>query len=119
MFTTLAAFSRTARKLIFPLGRTAVALLVWLNRHTLMLWFRSVRDEVQEHGVDVERLRYLAVGLWAIANDRRTANAEALKTIWVRADRYEFEAHDDWDGREAVEELLGPIGPHETTVTAA
>lgn len=119
MFTTLVAFSRTARKLVFPIGRTALALLVWLNRYTLMLWYRSARDEVQANGFDVERLRHLAHGLWAIANDRRTANAEALKTVWVRADGYEFAAHDDWEGRDAVEELLGPIGPHETTVTAA
>lgn len=119
MFTTLAAFTRTTRKLIFPLGRTAIALLVWTNRHTLALWYRSFRAEIETNGFDLDRVRHLARGLWAVANDRRTANAEALKTIWVRPDGFEFAAHDDWDGRDAVEELLAPIGPHETTVTAA
>ncbi|MAT06610.1 MAG: hypothetical protein CL424_16345 [Acidimicrobiaceae bacterium] len=119
MFTTLAAFTRTVRKLIFPLGRTAIALLLWTNRHTLALWFRSFRDEIQTNGVVPERLRHLATGLWAIANDRRTANAEPLKTLWVRDDGYEFAAHDDWAARSVVEDLLGPIGPHETSVSAA
>ncbi|MEZ5297206.1 MAG: hypothetical protein R2697_13290 [Ilumatobacteraceae bacterium] len=119
MFRTLAAFGRTTRKLIFPIGRTAIVLLVVTNRHTLALWYRSLRDEFRSNGFDLDRLRHLAHGLWLVARDRRTTNAEALKTIWVKPNGYAYEAHDDWAGRDAVEDLLGPIGPHETVVSAA
>ena len=118
MFTTIAAFSRTLRKLVFPLGRTAIALLIWTNRHTVALWYRSLRDEIQAHGVDVERVRRLLHALWTVSNDRRTANVDALKSISVRPDGYSFEAHDDWTGRSTVEHLLAPIAPHQTVVSS-
>jgi hypothetical protein len=118
MFKTIAAFLRTLRKLVFPLGRTAIALLLWTNRHTIALWFRSLRDEVRASGFDPERLRQLVRALWTVSNDRRTANAEALKSISVRPDGYSFEAHDDWGGRSTVEHLLAPIAPHQTVVSS-
>ena len=118
MFKTIAAFSRTVRKLVFPLGRTAMALLIWTNRHTLALWFRSLRDEVAANGFQPDRLRQLVRALWTVSSDRRTANADALKSISVRADGYGFEAHQDWSGRSTVEDLLAPIAPHETVVSS-
>jgi hypothetical protein len=118
MFTTIAAFSRTVRKLLFPIGRTALVLLVWSNRHTIALWFRSLRDEIQVNGFDIERIRQLVHALWTVSSDSRTANADALKTISVRPDGYSFEAHDDWTGRTTVEHLLAPIAPHQTTVSS-
>lgn len=118
MFKTIAAFFRTLRKLVFPLGRTAIALLLWTNRHTVALWFRSLRDEIQTTGFDADRLRQLVHALWTVSKDRRTANAEALKSISVRPDGYSFEAHDDWSGRSTVEHLLAPIAPHQTVVSS-
>lgn len=100
----------------FPLTRTVVLLLAWVNRHTVALWFRSIRHEVAD-GVDVGRLRTLVRGLWAISSDRRTANAEPLRMISVREDGFAIEARDGWIGRATVETLLAPIGPQPTTVT--
>jgi hypothetical protein len=118
MFRTIAAFSRTLRKLVFPLGRTAIALLIWTNRHTLTLWYRSLRDEIQANGFRPDRLRQLVHALWTVSSDRRTANADELKSISVRPDGYSFEAQDDWVGRSTVEHLLGPIAPHQTVVSS-
>ena len=102
----------------FPLRRTALLLLAWANRHTVALWFRSIRHEVSA-GVDVARLRTLVRGLWAISTDRRTANAAPLQMITVRHDGFGIEAREGWIGRATVETLLAPIGPHPTTVTVA
>jgi hypothetical protein len=118
MFRTIAAFSRTLRKLVFPLGRTAMALLIWTNRHTLSLWYRSLRDEIRANGFALDRLQSLLRALWTVSSDRRTANADQLKSISVRPNGYSFEATDDWTGRSTVEDLLAPIAPHQTVVSS-
>lgn len=102
----------------FPLTRTVLLLLAWANRHTVALWFRSIRQEVSD-GVDVGRLRMLLRGLWAISSDRRTTNAEPLQMITVRDDGFGIEARDGWIGRATVETILAPISPQPTTVTVA
>ena len=118
MLRSFTSLVRTGRMAAFPLTRTALLLLGWANRHTVALWFRSIRREVSG-GVDAGRLRTLVRGLWAISSDRRTTNAEPLRMITVRDDGFGIEARDGWIGRATVETLLAPIGPQPTTVTVA
>lgn len=118
MFRTITSLVRTGRVAAFPLTRTVLLLLAWANRHTVALWFRSIRHEVSG-GVDAARLRLLLRGLWAISSDRRTTNAEPLRMISVLADGFGIEARDGWIGRATVEALLAPLVPHPTTVTVA
>ena len=118
MFRSIAALVRTGRMAAFPLRRTALLMLAWTNRHTISLWFRSIRHEVSG-GVDVGRLRTLFRGLWAVSRDRRTTNAEPLEKITVREDGFGIEARDGWIGRATVETLLAPISPQPTKVTVA
>lgn len=119
MFRTIPALLRTLRSVLTPVSRVALVVLMWMNRHTIALWYRSIRDELTETGFDARRLRHLVRALWRVSNDRRTANAEALRSISVRSDGYEFEALEDWSGRVAVETLLAPIPPYPTETSVA
>lgn len=119
MFKTVAALGRTFRTAVFPVSRTAIALLVWSNRHTLGLWYRSVRAEISANGLDLGRIRQLLRALWTVSNDRRTANEAALRSISVRPDGYGIEARDGWIGRATVEHLLAPMSPQPMTVSVA
>lgn len=118
MIRSIRSLLRTGR-LAFPLTRTALLLLAWTNRHTVGLWFRSIRNELSTNGFDATRLRQLLRGLWTVSSDRRTTNAEPLRTISVREDGFGIEARDGWIGRATVETLLAPIPPHETTLSVA
>lgn len=118
MFRSILALVRTGRMAAFPLTRTALLFLAWANRHTVALWFRSIRREVTG-GVDVGRLRTLVRGLWVISSDRRTTNAEPLQMITVRDDGFGIEAREGWIGRATVETLLAPISPQPTKMTVA
>jgi hypothetical protein len=119
MFRTISAFSRAVRKLLTPISRVALVALVWMNRHTIALWCRSIRDELTVNGFDAMRLRHLVRALWRVSNDRRTANTEALRSIAVRPDGFEYVAREDWPGRDAVETLLSPIPPYPTETSVA
>lgn len=119
MFRTLTAFGRTFRKMMFPLSRIALVVLVWSNRHTVALWYRSLRDEVDANGFDPGRLRHLVRGLWTIAADRSTSNTEAIRTISLGDDQFVVEAREDWPLLGRVESLLAPIPPYPTVATAA
>ena len=119
MFRSIRTLLRTGRMAAFPLTRTAMLFLAWTNRHTVALWFRSLRNEWSVSGFDPTRMRQLLRGLWTISSDRRTANAEPLQMITVRDDGFGVEARDGWIGRATVETLLSPISPHPTTVSVA
>lgn len=93
--------------------------LAWTNRHTVALWFRSLRYELSTVGFEPGRLRVLLQALWAISSDRRTTNAEPLRRITVRSSGFGIEAREGWIGRATVEHLLAPIGPQPTTVSVA
>ena len=119
IFRTIAAVSLAVRKLLTPISRVALVALLWLNRHTVALWYRSIRDEVSTHGADTTRLRRLVRALWTVSRDRRTAHAEALRSIAVRPQGFEFEARSDWPGTDVVEDLLAPIPPYPTETSLA
>lgn len=104
---------------MFPLSRTALLFLAWNNRHTVGLWYRSLRDEITEHGFDADRVRQLTKALWAVSSDRRTTNAEPLQKLTLRDDGFGIEAREGWIGRATVETLLSPISPHQTTLSVA
>lgn len=119
MFSSLRSLLRTGRMTMFPLTRTILLFLAWSNRHTVALWFRSIRHELTTVGLEPSRLRVLVSGLWAVSSDRRTTNAEPLRKITLRGDGFGIEARDGWIGRATVEHLLAPIGPQPTTMSVA
>lgn len=119
MFRSITSLLRTGRMAFFPLTRTTLVLVAWANRHTVALWYRSIRNEVTNGGVDLARLRTLLRGLWAVSSDRRTTNAEPLHMITVLPDGFGVEARDGWIGRATVETILAPIAPHPITTSVA
>jgi len=119
MFKTIGAMFRTIRALAFPLSRTVLIALLWANRYTVGLWYRSLAQEVRRNGFVPSRLQNLVRGLWTVSNHQTVANSPALRLIGLREVGFEIEARNDWFGRPLVEELLAPVPPYPTTVTAA
>lgn len=119
MLRTLGSITRIPVRLVRPFSRLVLLALLWMNRHTIALWFRSLSTEVSEHGVQVGRLKTLVGALWRISNNHVVANAQALRSIRLGVDGYEIDARVGWPGRSVVEELLAPVPPYPTTVTAA
>jgi hypothetical protein len=119
MFKTIGSMIRTARALLFPLSRTVLIALLWSNRYTVGLWYRSVVRELRDNGFVPSRVQNLGRALWTVTSHQAVANSPALRMIRLREDGFEIEARNDWFGRPLVEELLAPVPPYPTTVTAA
>lgn len=115
----IGAVVRVVRAILRPLTRLAFLALVWMNRNAIGLWYRSLRAEIEHHGVDLVRQRQLIRGLWIVSNEQHLANSAQLRSIGLAADGFVVEASADWPARSEVEELLAPVPPFETTVTAA
>lgn len=119
MMRTLGAIARIPVRLVRPFSRLVLLALLWMNRHTIALWFRSLGAEVSEHGVRIGRLRTLVGALWRISNHEVVANSPSLRSIRQGVNGYEIDARVGWAGRPVVEELLAPMPPFPTSVTAA
>jgi hypothetical protein len=101
---------RTTRPVLRPISRTAVVLLLWSQRHTLALWFRSVRDEfmhqASRRGTDVRRWKRLLSALWRISSDPRLANTPELRRIALDGDTVTLDASETWHGRYLLDSQL-------------
>jgi hypothetical protein len=101
---------RTTRPVLRPISRTAVVLLLWSQRHTLALWFRSVRDEfmhqTSRRGTDVRRWKRLLSALWRISSDPRLANTPELRRIALDGDTVTLDASETWHGRYLLDSQL-------------
>jgi hypothetical protein len=101
---------RTTRPVLRPISRTAVVLLLWSQRHTLALWFRSVRDEfmhqTSRRGTDVRRWKRLLSALWRISSDPRLANTPELRRIALDGDTVTLDASETWHGRYLLDNQL-------------
>jgi hypothetical protein len=106
----LTALSKFVRRFLMPISRSAVILLGWTHRHTLGLWFRSIRDEVRRDGpIERHRLRTLISALAKVTVDRKLANAPELRRLWIAEDTVEVETDPHWSKRSAVETALRTI----------
>lgn len=96
-------FRRTTRPVVRPISRAAIVLLLWSQRYTLALWFRSLRDEtmhqVSRRRTDVSRWKRLVAALWRISSDPRLANTPELRRIAVDGDTVTLDASETWHGR--------------------
>jgi hypothetical protein len=101
---------RTTRPVLRPISRTAVVLLLWSQRYTLALWFRSVRDEfmhqTSRRGTDVRRWKRLLSALWRISSDPRLANTPELRRIALDGDTVTLDASETWHGRYLLDSQL-------------
>ena len=66
--------------LLHPFRRAAWLLLAWSHRHSLALWWRSLRAELTGgRPIDLGRVRRLAAVLMRVTADPRISNASELK----------------------------------------
>lgn len=84
--------------------------LVWSQRHTVALWFRSIRDETMHQfsrrGTDVRRWKRLLSALWRISSDPRLANTPELRRIALDGDTVTLDASETWHGRYLLDSEL-------------
>ena len=103
-------FRRTTRPVVRPISRAAIVLLMWSQRYTLALWFRSLRDEtmhqVSRRRTDVKRWKRLVSALWRISSDPRLANTPELRRIALDGDTVTLDASETWHGRYLLDSQL-------------
>src|SRR5687767_5429386 len=100
---------RTTRPVLRPISRSAVVLLMWSQRYTLALWFRSVRDEFMHQlsrRADARRWKRMVSALWRISSDPRLANTPELRRIALDGDTVTLDASETWHGRYLLDSQL-------------
>ncbi|HZI44322.1 MAG TPA: hypothetical protein VFD53_03815 [Ilumatobacter sp.] len=101
---------RTTRPVLRPISRSAVVLLMWSQRYTLALWFRSVRDEfmhqLSRRRTEPRRWKRLLSALWRISSDPRLANTPELRRIALEGDTVTLDASETWHGRYLLDSQL-------------
>ena len=101
---------RTTRPVVRPISRAAIVVLMWSQRHTLALWFRSIRDEVMHQTsrrrTDPRRWKRLLSALWRISSDPRLANTPELRRIALDGDTVTLDASETWHGRYLLDNQL-------------
>jgi hypothetical protein len=101
---------RTTRPVLRPISRSAVVLLMWSQRYTLALWFRSVRDEfmhqLSRRRADGRRWKRLVSALWRISSDPRLANTPELRRIALDGETVTLDASETWHGRYLLDSQL-------------
>ena len=76
------SFLRHPLLLLRPFRRSAWMLFAWSQRHSLSLWWRSLRAEVKPgRPIDFGRVRRLATVLMKVTTDQRISNASELKQL--------------------------------------
>ncbi len=93
-----------------PFSRTALALLAWTHRRTVLRWGRSLLAELRRPGrIDPGRLTLIAKVLWAITSDERLAGARQLRQVELDGDVLVVDARPRWRGRARLVEELSHI----------
>lgn len=106
----MASKHRITRLALRPLRRPALWLLVWTQRHTIALWWRSIAAELQRGGrIDMSRMRLLVSALMRVARDPRLVNAPQLRSLAVDEDRLIASADGHWHDRQLLETILGGV----------
>lgn len=110
-------------------ARPLVLALLWGRRHTILLWWRTLRHELRREGkVDRRRLVTLATALARVTGDGRLSNAPELRRLTLDGDVLRADVDDNWARRGVLRATLGAVegvnvvrlGAHEgTTATAA
>jgi len=103
-------FRRTTRPVFRPISRAAIVVLLWSQRHTVALWFRSIRDETMHQfsrrRTDVRRWKRLLSALWRISSDPRLANTPELRRIALDGETVTLDASETWHGRYLLDSQL-------------
>ena len=98
---------RASLLIVRAIRRPAWWLLAYSQRHTLALWWRSLRAELgRGRPVDTARLRRLATALYHVSADSRLSNAPELKSIDVVDDVVVAHTDEHWAKRPILASTL-------------
>ena len=104
------ALWRRPLALLHPFRRSAWLLLAWSHRHTLALWWRSLRAEIMGgRPIDLGRVRRLAVVLMRVTADPRISNASELKLLTLIDDVVVAHADEHWTKRPILSSVLANV----------
>ena len=96
--------------LVRPIRRAAWILLFWTQRHTVALWWRSLRTELQRgRPINTARLRRLSVALYHVAADPRLSNAPELRLLSITDDVVHAETDEHWAKRDLLITVLNGV----------
>lgn len=100
-------FLRTPFLIARAIRHPAWWLLAYSQRHTLALWWRSLRAELAR-GLPVDRTRFgrLAAALYHLSADSRLSNAPELKSIEVVDDVVVAHTDEHWAKRPILANVL-------------
>lgn len=93
--------------LLLPFRRSAWLLLAWTQRHSLALWWRSLRGELRNgRPIDRTRVRRLGVALYRVAADPRLSNAAELQQLSLVDDVVVARTDEHWPHRALLTTVL-------------
>jgi hypothetical protein len=86
------------------------SLLAWSQRHTVALWWRSLKGEVHRgQPLDFGRVRTLLKALYKVSAEPRLSNAPQLRTLALVNDTVVAESDQHWHERDLLGHLLRGI----------
>ena len=104
------ALWRRPLALLRPLRRSVWLLLAWSHRHSLALWWRSLRAELTGgRPIDLGRVRRLAVVLARVTADSRISNAPELKLLTLVDDVVVAHSDEHWSKRPILSSVLANV----------
>lgn len=78
------AMRRTIGALLWPISRPLMLALIWTQRDTIALWWRSLAAELGREGsIDLRRMGMLIRALWRVTADRRLRELAQIETIGI------------------------------------
>lgn len=78
------AMRRTIGAVLWPVSRPLMLALLWTQRDTIALWWRSLSAELRRDGaLDVRRMGTLVRALWRVTADQRLRDLGRIDTISV------------------------------------
>jgi hypothetical protein len=90
-----------------PFRRSAWLLLAWTQRHSLTLWWRSLRGELRQgRPIDRTRVRRLATALFRVSRDPRLSNAAELRQLSLVDDVVVAHTDEHWSQRSLLTSVL-------------
>jgi hypothetical protein len=96
--------------LLHPLRRSAWIFMAWSQRHSLALWWHSLRAELRPgRPVDVGRIGRLASVLARVTIDPRLSNAPELKQISIDDGVLLAHADEHWSKRPILTSTLANV----------
>lgn len=85
-------------------------LFAWSQRHSLALWWRSLRTELKPgRPIDFGRVRRLATVLMKVTADPRVSNASELKQLTLVDDVVLAHTDENWAKRSILSSTLTTV----------